>query len=86
MGIPQWIQGMLKDGQFRSVYDMALRLRIPPPTVYRWLSGESRPSLPYCIRLADGTDTPLEEVVRMAGLDDEEMPRTPEEETAAEVI
>lgn len=74
MGIPEWLEGMLKDGRFRSVYDMALKLGVPPPTVYRWLKGQSSPSIPYCIKLAQATGTPLEEVVLMAFLPEGKMP------------
>lgn len=74
MGIPEWLRGMLKEGKFRSVYHLSHELDVPQPTVHRWLKGETRPSLPYCIKLADVTDTSLEEVVRMAS---DEMPATP---------
>jgi len=83
VGIPEWIEGMLKDGQFRSVYDMALKLGAPQPTVHRWRRGQSVPSIPYCIKLAEVTGTPLEEVVRMTR-QDEEMPPTLKEETAGQ--
>ena len=85
MGIPEWIEGMLKDGQFRSIYDMALKLEAPQPTVHRWRRGQSVPSIPYCIKLAAATGTPLEEIVRMAGVD-EEMPPASEEQTASQTV
>ena len=72
MGIPQWLTGMLKEGRFRSVYHLAHELNVPQPTVHRWLKGQARPSLPHCIRLAKVTDTPIETVVLMAGVDGED--------------
>ena len=57
---------MLREGQFRSVYEMAHRIEAPQPTVHRWLKGEARPSAPYCIKLAEATGTPVEQVLQMA--------------------
>ena len=45
---------------------MAQAFAVPPPTVYRWLSGETTPSAPYCMKLAQATDTPLQDVMEMA--------------------
>lgn len=84
MGIPEWLEGMLKDGKYRSVYDMALKIGVPPPTVYRWLKGQACPSIPYCIKLARATGTPLEDVIHMAG-DGEVVPDAAEEETIAKL-
>ena len=69
MNIPQWLRGMLTDGKYRSTYDMSLRWGIPEPTISRWLTGQRRPSVSYCIKLAQVTSTSVEEVVRMAGAD-----------------
>ena len=67
MSIPAWLRGMLKEGRYRSTYDMSLKWGIPEPTISRWLGGQRSPSVSYCIKLAEVTGTPVEEVVRMAG-------------------
>lgn len=64
--IAGWLKGILAQGRFRGVYELSYELRVPQATVYRWLTGRTRPSLQHCIRLAEVTGTPLEEIVRMA--------------------
>jgi len=71
MSIPEWLQGMLKDGRYQSYSEMSYDWRIPEETIRRWAKGERRPSVSNCIRLARATGTPLEEVVTMAGLADD---------------
>ena len=66
MGIPEWLRGMLEEGRYRSPYHMAQEFRVPPPTVYRWLTGKVTPSAPYCMKLAEVTGTSIEDVMRMA--------------------
>lgn len=70
MNIPVWLRGMLKEGRYRSTYDMSLQWGIPEPTISRWLTGQRNPSVSYCIKLAQVTGASVEEVVRMAGKDD----------------
>ena len=70
MSISAWLREMLKG--YRSTYDMALALGIRESTLNRWMNGRRIPSVPSCIKLAEATDTPLDEVVRMAGLGDGE--------------
>lgn len=67
MNIPEWLRGMLESKRYRSTYDMSLQWEIPEPTISRWLNGQRSPSVSYCIKLAEATDTPVERVVRMAG-------------------
>ena len=66
MNIPQWLQGMIADGSYENVYEMAYDWRIPQPTIHRWMSGERRPSVPFCIKLAEATGRSVEDVARMA--------------------
>ena len=66
MGIPEWLQGMLKEGRYRSVYEMSHALNVPQPTVHRWLKGQVTPSAPHCMKLAEVTGTPVKDVLRMA--------------------
>lgn len=66
MSIPAWLRGMLKDGRYRSTYDMSFQWKIPEPTISRWLNDRRAPSVFYCVKLAEVTGTPVEEVVRMA--------------------
>ncbi len=66
MSIPEWLRGMLKEGRFRSVYHLSHELNVPQPTVHRWLKGQVTPSAPYCMKLAEVTGTPVEEVLDMA--------------------
>ena len=67
MNIPQWLQGMIEEKRYRNATGMTYEWKIPEPTIHRWLKGERNPGVKYCIQLAELTDTPLEEVVRMAG-------------------
>ncbi|TEU01989.1 MAG: XRE family transcriptional regulator [Dehalococcoidia bacterium] len=66
MSIPEWLKGMLKEGRYRSVYEMSHALNVPQPTVHRWLTGQTTPSAPYCWKLAEATGTPVQDVMRMA--------------------
>ena len=69
MDIPEWLRGMLKERRYRSTYDMSLQWGIPEPTISRWLTGQRRPSVSYCIKLAQVTGRSVEDVVRMADQD-----------------
>ncbi len=64
MSISQWLRGMLKG--YGSTYDMALALQVREPTLNRWLNGRRIPSAPSCIKLAQATDTPVQDVMAMA--------------------
>ena len=69
MNIPEWLRGMLKERRYRSTYDMSLQWGIPEPTISRWLTGQRRPSVSYCIKLSQVTGRSVEDVVRMADED-----------------
>ena len=66
MSIPEWLKGMLEEGRYRSTYAMSLEWRIPEPTISRWISGQRTPSASSCLKLAQATHTPIQDVVRMA--------------------
>lgn len=72
MGIPEWLRGMLKE--YGTTYDMARALDLREPTLNRWMNGRRIPSAPSCIKLAEATGTPVEQVLQMAYGGDEEMP------------
>jgi len=82
MGIALWLRAVRKERDW-STYDMAKAVGVSAPIIVLWQQGKRRPSVPSCIKLAAATGTPLEEIVRMAGVE-EEMPRTSEEETASQ--
>ena len=64
MSISHWLREMLKE--YESSYEMALALGVREPTLNRWLNGKRTPSASSCIKLAEATDTPVEDVMRMA--------------------
>ncbi|KKL71530.1 hypothetical protein LCGC14_2094020 [marine sediment metagenome] len=66
MGIPEWLEGMLKSGRYRSLRHMGRELHISPQDLSRWLNRQRTPSAPSCIRLAEATDTPVQDVLKMA--------------------
>ncbi len=65
MGIPEWIQGMLREGRYASFSDMSYNLRIPETPIRRWADGSRLPSVSYCIKIARATSTSIEEIVQM---------------------
>lgn len=66
MSISAFLRGLLKDGKYRSTYDMADAFSTNEPNIVRWMSGKVRPSVTHCIQIAEATGRPVEEVVRMA--------------------
>ena len=66
MGIPEWLGGMLESGRYRSLRHMARELEISPQDLSRWLNRKRVPSAPSCMKLAEATDTPVQDVMRMA--------------------
>ena len=66
MGIPEWLQGMRNSGRYRSLRHMARELGISAQDLSRYINGKRTPSAPYCIKLAEATGTPVEEVLDMA--------------------
>jgi len=71
MGIPEWLQGMLNEGRYADENEMSYEWRIPADLIYQWRTARRVPSVSSCIRLADATMTPLEQVVRMAAATEE---------------
>lgn len=64
MGISQWLREMLR--KYGSTYDMALALGVREPTLNRWMNGRRVPSASSCLKLAEATGTPVQDVIRMA--------------------
>ena len=67
MSIALWLRAVRKERGW-STYKMARDIGVSEPVVVLWEQGKRRPSVPSCIKIASATATPLEEVVRMAGL------------------
>ena len=84
MGIALWVRAVRKERDW-STYDMAKAVGVSAPIIVLWQQGKRRPSVLSCIKLAAATGTPLEEIVRMAGVD-EEMPPASEEQTASQTV
>ena len=66
MSIPEWLEGMLESGRYRSLRHMARELEVSPQDLSRWLNRKRTPSAPSCIRLAQATGTPVQDVMWMA--------------------
>ena len=66
MSIPEWLEGMLESGRYRSLRHMASELKVSPQDLSRWLNRKRTPSAPSCMKLAQATDTPVQDVMRMA--------------------
>ena len=71
MGIALWLRAVRKERGW-STYKMADAVGVSEAIIVRWEQGNRIPSVPSCIKLATATGTPLEDVVRMAGLVDGE--------------
>ena len=84
MGIALWVRAVRKERNW-STYDMAKAVGVSEPLIVLWQQSRRRPSVPSCIKLAAATGTPLEEIVLMAG-GDEEMPPASEEQTASHPV
>ena len=65
MTIALWLRAVRKERGW-STYKLAALAGVSEPIVVLWEQEKRRPSVPSCIKLADATGTPLEEVVRMA--------------------
>ena len=66
MNIPTWLQGMIEEKRYRNTTDMSFDWRIPEPAINSWLKGTRRPSVIFCIKLAEATGRSVEDVARMA--------------------
>lgn len=69
MGISRWLCEMLEDGTYRSTYHMADAFGTNEPNIVRWKKGQVTPSVPSCIKMAEATGRPVEEIAQMAALD-----------------
>jgi len=66
MSIPEWLEGMLKDGRYRSKQAMADAFGLSGPAIVNYTKGRRNPDAPSCLKIARATGTPLEEVLEMA--------------------
>jgi len=65
MGFRAWLRGLLKDGVYRSQWEMADAFAVTQAAVNYWLSGRSRPDLESCGRISEVTGKPLAEIYEM---------------------
>ena len=65
MDIALWLRAVRKKKGW-STYDMAREAQVSEPAVVLWEQGKRRPSAPSCFKLAEATDTPVQDVMRMA--------------------
>jgi len=69
--IPQWLRGVYQkgkaEGRWGTEVEMAQALGFNAPTMNRWITGQRNPGPIFCLKLARVLDTPVDDVLRMAG-------------------
>ena len=69
MSFRAWLRGLLREGKYRSQYQMADAYRVKQPTVANWLRGAKLPDLESCSHISEAEGVPLADIAEMVRQD-----------------
>ena len=69
MSFRAWLRRLLKEGKYRSQYQMADAYRVKQPTVANWLRGAKLPDLESCSHISEAEGIPLADIAEMVRRD-----------------